>query len=115
MLIGGAEAFWRDVQAGVPPPLDATPSTREYLRRKYPSNVDRVIVDADEALCEVADARMNAAASERRAKLAKDGNDARLLAACGDHDGVKGPGWKMTWRVDKTGVRRQRFTGRGEE
>lgn len=113
LLIAGGRAFWKLVQDNTPPPLDATPSTKDYLRRKYPSNEDRVVVDAHEALEELAQERIACAKREAEAKARKAVLDAKLLAEVGARDGVQGVGWKMTWKLDRNGDRRQRFTVQG--
>lgn len=115
LLIDGACRFWQNTVDRISPPLDATPATKEYLRRTYPSNVDRVIVDAWEEADVLAEERMVWMSRESAAKREKDIRDAKLMALIGDRDGVNGDTWKMTWKLDKNGVRRSRFTARGEE
>jgi putative phage-type endonuclease len=114
LLIDGAAEFWHKVQTRTPPPLDATPATKEYLRRTYPSNVDRVMGEAWEAAELVAARRIKAARAEKEAKAAKDIADATLLEMVGDKDGMIGDGWKMTWKVNSAGKRVQRFTAKGD-
>lgn len=115
LLIDGARDFWRLVEARKAPPLDATSATKEYLRAKYPSPVDRIIVEASAEVDAWGKARHEAAQMEKRAAEEKTALDARILDAVGEHDGVLGDGWKMTWKTGKDGVRRQRFTGPKEE
>jgi putative phage-type endonuclease len=114
LLIDGAAEFWHKVQTRTPPALDATPATKEYLRRTYPSNVDRVMGEAWEAAELVAARRIRAARAEKEAKSAKDIADATLLEMVGDKDGMIGDGWKLTWKVNSAGKRVQRFTAKGD-
>ena len=115
LLLAEAARFWARVQARQAPALDATAATKEYLRRKYPSNVDRVIVDADGEAEKWGLARKLAARALNTARGQQEICDAELLALVGTNDGIQGDGWKMTWRTGKDGVRRQRFTDQGKE
>lgn len=115
LLESGAAKFWARVLEQDAPPLDGTPATKEYLRRKYPSNVDRVVRDATEAENGIGSARARELAVYQQAEKMVAILDAQLLAACGTADGIQGDGWKMTWRVNKAGKRTQRFTVQGEE
>ncbi len=117
LLIAGAAAFWEATRNGIAPALDHTDASKAYLLAKYPSNADKIVIDAD------ADAE---ALGQRRAALSIQSRgcdreikriDAELLARIKDHDairGVRGNGWKMTWRLNMNGDRRQRFTGAGD-
>lgn len=114
LLVDGARAFWRNCEARVAPPLDATPATKDYLRRKYPADerAMREAVGGEESLgtMRAAWAEAHKKAADTIAKL-----DAQLLEACADAKGIQGEGWKMTWKLGKDGKRRQRFTVQGEE
>lgn len=111
LLVDGARGFWAMVQKGEAPPLDATPASKEYLRQRYPSNVDRVIVEADDATDDLGMERVELAGIIERAEARKSVIDAEIMERIGTHGGAQGSGWKMTWKLDKNGVRRQRFTG----
>jgi predicted phage-related endonuclease len=110
LLVAGAVKFWALVTANTPPPLDATPATKAYLLAKYPSNCERVMRDADAAEELLGASRLDAAMREKAAAQEKTRLDAALLDRIAGYDGVEGDGWKMTWKLDKAGVRRQRFT-----
>lgn len=114
MLLDGARRFWSLVESRTPPPLDATPATRAYLLDKYPANRERVVRAATEDEHAIGQCRVEADRGLRDAKARSDTATARLLAAVGDADGIEGDGWKMTWKLDKNGVRRPRFTTREE-
>jgi putative phage-type endonuclease len=115
LLLDGARAFWEQVRANRPPPLDATPATKEYLRQRYPSNVDRKMLEADPGTEELAELRIQAALREKEAAQAKAVFDAQLMDRCMTADGIVGDGWKFTWKLDAKGQRRQRFTGPKED
>jgi putative phage-type endonuclease len=116
VMLDEASEFWHRVLDRVPPPLDHTAASKEYLRIKYPAHaVDRVIVEASSPAEMIAANRITAAQHEKRSKILKDKLDAELLDMVGTHDGLKGDTWQMTWRVGKDGKRKQRFTAQGDD
>lgn len=115
MLMSGAVKFWDHVLTNVPPPIDGTPASKAYLEYRYPCEADRVIEDATEEEEWLANERAAAKSAEEEAKDRKANLDNMLLRLIGNRAGIKGNGWKMTWRTGKDGQRRQRFTSRGAE
>jgi predicted phage-related endonuclease len=115
MLIDGARRFWQLVKDGTPPPFDATPACKAYLRHKFPANIEKTMCEADEETDSLGVQRRDAAVLAKRAKGEIERLDAEILARVGPFDGITGSGWKMTWKLDKGGVRRQRFTSGKEE
>lgn len=113
MLVSDAHTFWRRVLNRTPPPLDHTAASREYLLRCYPSNEDRVILDADNDLDALGVQRASAHEAEKRWETEKKRLDNLILDAVKEHDGVRGTGWSMSWKKNAKGERRQRFTARG--
>jgi predicted phage-related endonuclease len=115
LLIEEAGRFWELVRSRTPPPHDATPWTAEMLRRKYPGGGDRAMIPATFEMETIAADRMAAMVEERDAIVKKKLADYAMLEKIGAYecDGVRGEGWSMSWRADKHGVRRQRFTARG--
>lgn len=113
LLIEGAHRLWRLVESRTAPKLDATDASLEWIRKRYPTNEDRVVLEADWRVEDIAARRMAAMVQEEDAKVAKRLADLDLLEAIGPHDGIRGDGWSMSHRVDKNGVRRQRFTSKG--
>lgn len=109
VLIDSGRRFWQMVQSETWPTLDHTPASKTLLRDRYPANVERVMRDAAE-LDGLGIARAAALDNEREAKREKDRLDAEIMRAIGDADGIEGTGWKMTWKIGRDGVRRQRFT-----
>jgi hypothetical protein len=102
------------VQSRTPPKLDATEATKEWLRRKWPTNEDRVLLPAGPEADDLAQKRIAATIEERKAWTEKTLADAALLDMIGPHDGIRSQDgeWQLTWKLDRNGVRRQRFTAR---
>lgn len=109
-----ASAFWALVQSRTPPALDATDATKEWLRRTYPGGEDRALIPSDFAAEGLAERRIYAALERRKAEDTMALADHELLHRIGDADGMiaQDGSWKMTWKLDKNGKRRQRFTAR---
>lgn len=114
LLLSGGIRFWGLVTARTPPPMDHTPASKVYLRDKYPREEDPIIVDADQDLDTLGSARAELARTAKRAAEEVARHDAEILRRIGLHTGARGNGWRMTWKIDKNGVRRQRFTEREE-
>lgn len=111
LLLKGATDFWMRVQSGMAPPLDATPATKEYLRRKYPSREDDAILPSTPEVDDLAAERIAHALEEKKHEARKVLLDHEILDRIGQHNGMRGEGWSMSWRVNKrTGKRQQRFT-----
>ena len=115
MLIAGAVRCWAMVTAMHPPPLDHTEASRAYLLAKYPCNADRVMLDATPEADAIAEEMIAVARQVSDGEKARKLGYARLLNLVGDADGIAGNGWKITWKTDKNGVRRPRFSGNGAE
>jgi len=91
MLARAGRAFWRDVQAGIAPPIDASQATTDTLKRLHPDVEDtEVMVDAD------------LAADYRAALLAAQEADRTKQAATNRLLDAIGPGRVA---VDPAGVR----------
>ena len=116
MLYSRAIDFWRSVVERREPPLDASDACREYLRYKYPKDEREMLVpDLATAmrLDTIGGMRAEQASHAKECEARVKEFDTKLLAAIGDHAGYEGDGFKMTWRVDKNGKRRSRFTVKG--
>jgi putative phage-type endonuclease len=113
LLISGGRRFWDLVVRREAPKLDATDASLDWIKRKYPTNEDRIILEATPEAEDIAARRIMASVEEEDAKVKKRLADLDLLEKIGPHDGIRGDGWSMTHRVDKNGVRRQRFTAKG--
>jgi putative phage-type endonuclease len=115
LLVDAGEKFLAQLDAGTPPPLDHTPASKAYLRAKYPENRERVIREATDREDEYGQDRAHHAFVLKSAAIEVAKCDALLMSCIGDADGIQGTGWKMTWKVNRNGVRMQRFTGRGSD
>jgi putative phage-type endonuclease len=115
MLAETGRRFWvENVLARVPPPVDASEACRKYLVKKYPRD-EREMRESDFEDEALATARVRCATAAKEAAKEVKEIDARLLANIGDAKGIAGLGWKMTWKCDKNGTRRSRFTWKGGE
>jgi predicted phage-related endonuclease len=112
LLLEGAKKFWRLVESDTPPTLDGSKATRAYLLHKYPQESDRVVEDCTEEEHQLAIARASASALSKKYARDMAELDAKLLSLIGNRAGIKGEEWSMTWKTDKNGNRRQRFTWR---
>lgn len=110
IVIAKATHFWDRCVARRPPELDDTDATRELLRRLYPTNEDRSLVDADLDAEDEARQLIGASMTRRASESAVSILTSKLLKRVGEHDGIRGDGWKLTWKCDKNGTRRSRFT-----
>ena len=111
MLYEGGLRFWQLVESRTAPPLDATDATRAYLRHKYPANTDRTIREVnDEEVVAIAQARSDGAFNRKTGEAVVKACDAKLMAICGDSDGIRGEWGSFTWKLNKAGVRASRFT-----
>jgi putative phage-type endonuclease len=100
-LITAGEAFWHDcILAQVPPPPDDSPAYGNYLKQKYPWETLDLLP---------ADNELNLLAGQYRTirnRLAdleseKAHLENRLKSVIGDHTGLQGDGWKITWKANK--------------
>lgn len=113
LLLDGARRFWDLVVQREAPKLDATSASLDWLRKKYPTNEDQVILMATPEDEDIAARRLAAMVEEEDAQVKKRLADLDLLERIGPHDGIRGDGWSMSHRCGKDGVRRQRFTHKG--
>lgn len=94
-------AFWRDhVQADIPPPITATDTAKDYLRRMFPHEQLGV---RDATPVELTAAVQLAEVKERASVLAQAEGDlaAALKLAIAEHEGIIGRGVRVTWKAPK--------------
>lgn len=101
VIVESIERFWRDyIETQTPPPADGSPSSREWLSRRFPRALGEMI-RADDAmeglLLELREARAAQAEAEARRELVEQ----KLKEIIGDKDGVAGVSGKVTWRNSK--------------
>ena len=90
--------FWYEhVLKDIPPPIDGSESWRAYAARRWPSDSKPMLAATEEAealakrLAE-ARARETFAADERAVC------ETELKALIGDHAGIRGSSWQVTWK-----------------
>lgn len=99
----------RHIVPQVPPPVDATPAYSVFLRDTY--RVDRApIADASDRARTLAASLKVARDSVKRAEEIKRGLENQLKAEIAESAGVQGPGFRITWKANKNGVRSMRVT-----
>lgn len=98
-LIELCARFRRDhLIAGKPPEVDGSAGAREMIRRLYPRQRTADLVPADITSEKQARAYLEACAREKDAKEEKDRLAASLQASIGEAEGIKGGGWRATWK-----------------
>jgi putative phage-type endonuclease len=101
ILIEQARAFWEYcVLAENPPKLDGSESTKTYLRKRYPKDDGEMKLATVEinAMAEEL-AALNIEIAEREQRVAEI--KALMQDYIGQASGVKGMGWKATWKKTK--------------
>lgn len=100
MLLDIGRAFWRTVERGEAPAVDASETWRRHLEARFPRAGAEMVAatrDHDEIAARLADARGRKAAAEADEERAAN----ELRAAIGDAAGIAGEGWKATWKPAK--------------
>ncbi|MDE2096935.1 MAG: YqaJ viral recombinase family protein [Patescibacteria group bacterium] len=96
-LTEAAVNFWEQhIVPGVPPDLDASDATQEFLRSKFPA-AGKEWLTADADLNETARILADARREKERMKDIEDRLKAQLQSIIGTAYGVKGDGWQATW------------------
>jgi len=104
VLLEECEKFWREhVLARVAPPIGCTETAKEYLRQRFPRNVEvlRQATGEEEALL----MRLKLARDEfNRAEQEKESLSNEVKQLIGDADGLNSSLGKVTWRKDADSV-----------
>lgn len=96
----GREFWFEHVQKQVIPPIDASQGYAHYLAEKYRNHVESLLASSSEAeawVTELREARAALQIAEERELLAVN----NLKALIGDHLGISGDHWKVTWKKTK--------------
>lgn len=100
-LVESARRFWHDhVEAGVPPPVDGSRSSEEWLRRRYGRSTDTVL-EADADVAALVETFREACVAMGKAKRLRTLYEQRIKELMGGASVLKGDGWKITWREQK--------------
>lgn len=89
--------FWWHVENDTPPPMDGSDAARDTLLALYPQAPEKDWMLADEDTLALVEeyrlARQAAAEAEQRKKALEQ----RICEALGEHYGIRGDGWSITW------------------
>lgn len=93
--------FWRQTEAGIAPPLDASEGTQRFLKAVYGTQQDRDLVPAtpelEAAMCGLHVLKSEMKAMEEEAAT----HEAVLKNAIGVHGGLDAPTFRATWNQAK--------------
>ena len=104
-VIERVEKFWRDhVLAGVPPPISATETARDYLRSKFPRHVEEIRPATDEEAANALLLRGVRNVVARQSKLEEELEN-RLKLSIGDAAGIEGEFGRITWKASKNATK----------
>ncbi len=104
-LMDHGERWWaKHVAARVPPALDGSDAGHEWLKRRFPKNLNPLKpagIDGEILLMNLRDAKRKEAAASKEVAAARQ----LVEEAIADADGVEGAVGRVTWRARKDGVR----------
>lgn len=104
-LMDHGERWWaKHVVARVPPALDGSDAGHEWLKRRFPKNLQPLKpagIDGEILLMNLREAK----AAEKKAAAAVALARQRVEEAIADADGIEGAIGRVTWRARKDGVR----------
>lgn len=100
MLLGAAENFWTgNVLPRVAPPLDGSDAADEYLRVTFPRSLSDALEPASAQSIGWAEQYLAADAEIKAATARKREAQQLLEFTIGSSEGIRGPGFKATWKV----------------
>lgn len=101
MLLELGENFLRQhLIPRVPPPITASESVKEWLRRRFPKNVEPMKAATEVESVVAERLRVLRAVAEWVNRKVED-YEYGFKAAIGDADGIEGVGWRATWKRTK--------------
>lgn len=104
-LLEAGKKFWNDfVLTQKPPPIDGSESCSKWVKGRFPKNTDKLVEatsEADELMRQLYETRMRAEEIE----LEKEALNSRLQELCGNHEGMIGRGWKLSWKNTKGSIK----------
>jgi putative phage-type endonuclease len=115
LLISIEENFWTVcVVNGIQPEIDESDDAEAWLIQLYKTSSNRMLTgDVDTELEVSRRTKLNAEIKERKRDIKKIDNMFRAII--GSSFGIETPNWYVTWRPDKNGVRRLRYSYQGED
>jgi predicted phage-related endonuclease len=116
-VIEPAKKFWSDLRQNLPPALDDSKATREYLNLKYPAkeeDVEIAIVEPEIIAIGVDHCTAKNILDDTKKNRETWGN--QIIDYMGKHGAnvATCDEWKATYRADKNKNRTLRVTARGE-
>ena len=106
LLWGKAEEFWGYVERQEPPPHDHTEKSAEWVRNFFKQRQDNLVeLSGQEELdmLKLATRFKNTEKSIKELEATKKDVRAQMQDFIRDRAGMKGNGWKATWKEDKQG------------
>jgi predicted phage-related endonuclease len=103
-LLEAGESFWKDhVLARVPPPIGKSEAAQDYLKQRFPRQIEmlRMATEEEEALIAAYDEAHDA---YETAKDRKEETSNALKQAIGEAEGLMSRIGKVTWKKDKDAV-----------
>jgi putative phage-type endonuclease len=98
MMAEQVTTFWENhIIPKTPPELDGSSSAAEYLNYHYPSHTDLIVPaspEVDGLVQHFMDARNRRVEAQRQEDEAKQ----KLQQLIGEHEGIAGEWWKVTWK-----------------
>lgn len=114
-LMDHGERWWaKHVVARVPPALDGSDAGHEWLKRRFPRNLNPLKpagIDGEILLMNLRDAKKKEAAASKQVAAARQLVEEMIA----DADGIEGAVGRVTWRARKDGVRVFKPQFNGEE
>lgn len=96
-LVREADAFWlKYIETGMPPPAGAHSSA--WLAQRFKSHAPRYL-EATEEVDAIARRLAAARAAQKAAELERAECENQLKQLLGDHEGVRGEGYRCTWKM----------------
>lgn len=102
-IIDAAQQFWRYVETEQAPPVDHSPTWRDYIQKKFgPGQGEKVQAapEVEELARRYLLAKEESAAIEKQIDTLKN----QLALMCGEHAGFLGEGWRLSYTTPKASV-----------
>ena len=100
MVVGAVEKFWQgNVLAAIMPEIRDTERTREWLKKRYPRDVE-LLRPANEEESELMLSLKSARGMRETLETKENELKLQLQAMVGDAEGIAGDGFKLTWKLD---------------
>lgn len=102
-MLNTAEQFWRMVQEGIEPDIDDSESTADTINQMYPESIQAVMDLSDYR--QTVESRITVQRQIRSLESIKRQCDSVIKSAMGDCESAVCDEYKISWKVNKSGVR----------